>query len=978
MRKTFTLLIALLALTVNSWATSTVTWTEQDVATVALTCENVNEVQTSSPINGITVSLTKTSNVDHCQFTVKEPWINGTGGYLTFTSTVGDISSIVITCSTVYGRPNEFDLSTGWTYMDDGVTKTFTWAGTSSNEVVLSGNGLDFIISSIVFSAEEIEPTPVDPTPSVSTVEWEQTDVETISLNCENVDEVQTASEIEGITASLTRTGTGDYSYCQFMNRDLWITLSCGYLTFTSSVGDISAIVITSDNVYTAPSNLSSDWTYDVEAHTLTWAGTASDEVILSGSMDIVISSIEFTVVSGSSPVDPTPSDPFFMWEERQVSHVNLYCESLNAVETTPVIKNVIASLTKTSNGSCYFMNRGLIINDNGELTFRSLVGDLTGIEITCDYISVANNLSAGWEYNSVANTLTWTGTAAEEVTLSGNIDISISSIKYYYSPAAAPRLGEDIYDVNYQRYVITGAHTAKVASSLAHTYSIPEYVEDLGVTYYITEIDDYAYANLENEGYVYIGTNIAKIGAHAFDGHRRLTYASIYSTVLDTIGDAAFRNCTLMAAFECNTMLPPVFVSNVFSGDNYLNHISVHPSYVNDYKNAAGWSAYSGKINAIGAANATVGEEFFFHNQMTTGLYAVTSVGSTQAQRQAKVIPYTAEVNAIYPITREGTLVIPEEVGYSGNEYRITGIGANAFKDSARLNMVLMPQAVKSIESGAFRNCTGVEKVFFLWDDPTSVTWADGAAGQGNDFRTAASGNTKIFVPEGRLDVYKAWAPAWADCMYEGAVLDVDVSAAQDPDHVGRFYRTFYDSKTDYLLPPSVWAFAGYVSGDEFMLTHVAFDGQILPKNTPVVLESETPTYRLIPTGNTAPAYTGPNQLIGSDEDILVSSLGDDADKVYVLASQAMIGDNLQIGMGMYRYVGSMLAAHKAYMILDIPSGSNSSAPARFAFKYEQATTGVENVQGDKVQSTKVIRDGQLIIINNGKEYNAQGQIIK
>lgn len=142
-------------------------------------------------------------------------------------------------------------------------------------------------------------------------------------------------------------------------------------------------------------------------------------------------------------------------------------------------------------------------------------------------------------------------------------------------------------------------------------------------------------------------------------------------------------------------------------------------------------------------------------------------------------------------------------------------------------------------------------------------------------------------------------------------------------------------------------------------------------------MLESETPTYRLIPTGNTAPAYTGPNQLIGSDEDILVSSQGDDADKVYVLASQAWIGDNLQIGMGMYRYVGSMLAAHKAFMILDIPSGGQN-APARFLFRPERTPTSVVNVQNGNASCTKILRDGQLIIIKDGKEYNAQGLIVK
>lgn len=38
----------------------------------------------------------------------------------------------------------------------------------------------------------------------------------------------------------------------------------------------------------------------------------------------------------------------------------------------------------------------------------------------------------------------------------------------------------------------------------------------------------------------------------------------------------------------------------------------------------------------------------------------------------------------------------------------------------------------------------------------------------------------------------------------------------------------------------------------------------------------------------------------------------------------------------------------------------------------------GIENVQRNKVQGTKVIRDGQLLIERNGKTYNAQGVEIK
>ncbi len=48
----------------------------------------------------------------------------------------------------------------------------------------------------------------------------------------------------------------------------------------------------------------------------------------------------------------------------------------------------------------------------------------------------------------------------------------------------------------------------------------------------------------------------------------------------------------------------------------------------------------------------------------------------------------------------------------------------------------------------------------------------------------------------------------------------------------------------------------------------------------------------------------------------------------------------------------------------------SNANAP--------QSPTGVENVQGNHVQSTKVIENGVLYIIKNGAKYNAQGQMVK
>ena len=75
-------------------------------------------------------------------------------------------------------------------------------------------------------------------------------------------------------------------------------------------------------------------------------------------------------------------------------------------------------------------------------------------------------------------------------------------------------------------------------------------------------------------------------------------------------------------------------------------------------------------------------------------------------------------------------------------------------------------------------------------------------------------------------------------------------------------------------------------------------------------------------------------------------------------------------------------LKPFRAYFYIDLNSGSGN-APLRFGMparigRPASTPTGVENVQSDKVQSTKVIENGQLYIKYKGTKYNAQGQKIE
>ena len=877
------------------------------------------------------------------------------GGTLTFSTELGLFQSIVIN-TTSYGSS-----SGEWVWND--TEHTLTWARTPANSVVLDNIYISNI-TSIVFTFVSAASA------STADITWDATEVATIDLYGGSLNTVvSNSTDIDGITPSIMKTNDG---YCYFDNSKIKMQNN-GELIFTSSVGDIQGIVLTFDNTDSySISDFPVGWTLDEVAGTLTWEDTPAAEVSLAGSISCTVTSIEFSVDPSTAPADPNmPTGPSFEWQWRQVNLVELYCTGLNEVQTTRVIKNVITSLERTGNsGYSYFQNGQIKLVDNGELTFKSIAGDFTGIVITGSAYTTPTNLPANWTYNSTAGTITWMGTPAEEVTLSGDIDIDITSIQFFYDPEDAPYVGTKFFGIYGQWYEITGAHTAKMpVQVINHTLQVPASVEYENETYYVTEIADNAFKNNVDLPNAYIGGNVARIGAHAFEGCYRMDEVTVTSSVLESIGDEAFKNCQLMHIFECVTNLPPELGSNVFEGDNRINHYNVYSDYVVDrYKVAEGWSDYADKIYLM-FGEPDLGEVFFWSNQTTTNLYAVAAVSPAH---EAKVLPYT--VNDLYPRTLEGRLSIPEEVRYMNQDYDVAVIGADAYENESLISFVLIPQAVKTIEAGAFAGCTGVTNVQFLWDDLTGITWADGNVGA--EFATTASGNTIISVPLGKLAAYQAWAPSWASRMVEGELLDIDVTNSQDPDHVGRYYRTFYDSQTDYLMPPSVWAHAGYVDGENFILSPVAFDGMILPRGTAVVLESETPTYRLIPMGNSAPLYDGPNDLQGTDVDLLRTDLGANADKVYVLGKKSNIGGDLRVGMGMYRYVGTTLGAHKAYMILN--TSNPGSAPARFLFKREQTPTGIEDVQGDKVQCTKVIRNGQLFIIKDGKEYNAQGQLVK
>lgn len=110
------------------------------------------------------------------------------------------------------------------------------------------------------------------------------------------------------------------------------------------------------------------------------------------------------------------------------------------------------------------------------------------------------------------------------------------------------------------------------------------------------------------------------------------------------------------------------------------------------------------------------------------------------------------------------------------------------------------------------------------------------------------------------------------------------------------------------------------------------------------------------------------------------------EADGVQFIGAMEPIANLAKSGYTLYGYnatngefaqVGTGVSINTFRAYIAVPAGGAYFAP-RLKVSINKTPTAVENVQTDKAQSTKILRNGQLVIIRDGVEYNAQGQVVK
>ena len=327
--------------------------------------------------------------------------------------------------------------------------------------------------------------------------------------------------------------------------------------------------------------------------------------------------------------------------------------------------------------------------------------------------------------------------------------------------------------------------------------------------------------------------------------------------------------------------------------------------------------------------------------------------------------------------LPEDGILIIPDTFRVEDTKYTVTAIGDGAFNGKAALKAVAIPTFVTNIGESAFSDCSNLEWVVVRNTDPKNNVSIGTSAFP--DFR---SGSTLLYLHDqywGAVKLNTSGAVIgldFGDWLNYFADANIHPYAAVNPDPKNQdaFYGTIYFATYAFTVawPEGVQAYTATAEGNSLNMNAIPRVSEILtiPADNGVLLRRE----RANEEDNISFILLTPTQKSESEHMAGNVFRGYENNNVTVLAPSYVLYGDKNHGVGFYRFGGATYQAFRAFYH---PVSANN-APARISlnFNHSGQTTGVEKVSAELGGSGKTVRNGYLIILRDGREYNAQGQL--
>ena len=874
MRK-FTYLIALLMLSVSSWAT-VIEWTSSDLATV-----NV-EMGQSQTIKDITVTNNAVYTAgEYCHFNTANGQNNGEdwpdfsmsdGGSLTFAPESGTLTSIVIHCDMSPGDMTP--LATGWEW--DGENMQLTWTGNAAS-VTLHGDNSSTSFTSGPITLIEFTVSGFVPT---TTTTWEVSDLATINVGKENgaaVQDVNLYQTVKDITVTAEAPDSvGDAWNTSFMSGNVEdggsISVgSAGSLTFTAPEGYLLKKIVITGNGCNSGYSLSGSaylpegWLYNDGTCSLTWSGEAASSVELSCT-DQVYGMISFSHIE--SIVFTVAED--VVVDTRKVPDLRV---DWNYISEATIIKDMYGEVFKPGTSAMPQTTYPVYVYEDFDGNGHYYVKQPSELDLEMTY-SVTSNVPA----ISNEDVITLTETSGNSIEFDyrddyihfGDAEITIATAgNEEYQPAS----------ITFTIHVIEGKATTRECVLAFDDGSIVpddyEFNMETGEEFVnLTLRENNPYHPVYAPSFSIWGSKNYYVAS--LEGEKKLR-ALTAGTDTFTVQYARYETGDAEGKFKILKF--PVHIKS--SKPALTSSLSLATSPASSSSLVCN-AEYDGTEQALNIKGALTNEEV---------RYAMANYAYGTPAWQA-ALPNTISFELA---AGEGDFSVTCQVLDGDYEVRVMMFG----------DVLARHYDNPTLETHNIHYNIATQKAVVIYvADKTSPNPAPR--------RTPAA--TQDAAPLAMLKALDM-TPTYP------------VTAKVDPDHAGVYYSTHYNETQKYRLPVGTEAYVATISGSgDLNMTKVANGGEVIPADNAFILKSTSPSVVLTPTDAAAVTISASNQLKGTDSEKAAPT------NCYVLSGHSTY--NEVTGVGFYAYTGT-LAAHKAYIIY----GGAPSPAHRMRFIFNSPT---------------------------------------